>query len=97
MSRRVIVRVGLGAVIVVLFVLAILRASPEEAARRRCIQEGWVERDLVGKRVYWTKGPFLRRGEVEFSTRTKKIFVELKQTAFFLDWQVTDYREEPGG
>jgi len=97
MSRRVIVRVGAGAVLLVLFVLAFIHASPEAEARRRCVQAGWDERDLTGKRVRWTNWPILRRGEVEFSTRSKKIFVELKQPVFFLDWQVTDYREEPGG
>ena len=97
---RVIAGVAIGLLLVASFVVSFLQPSPVDVARRHCSEKGLPVENLVGL-GYRGSGGLLGFGNqetVEFQVkgadRAKKIVVELRQPAYFLPWQVVEFREE---
>jgi hypothetical protein len=97
---RVIAGVAIGLLVVASFVVAFLRPSPVDVARRHCSEKGLPVENLVGLGYRGSGGllGFGNRETVEFQVkgadRANKVVAELRQPAYFLPWRGGEFREE---
>jgi hypothetical protein len=80
------------------FVAAYYQPAPVDTARAACTDRGIGAEKLALLGFRGTGQLFGRRETIEFRVQganpPKKIVVELHQWAYFLPWQVADFREE---
>src|SRR3981081_2191315 len=96
--NRIIAVIAIGLLLVASLVSAFFQPSPMEIARAHCSERGFQAENLalLGYRDSGTL--FGKTGTVEFQVKganpARKMVVELRQSMYFLPWQVVDFREE---
>jgi hypothetical protein len=97
---RVISGIAIGLLLVASFVVSYLQLSAVDVARHHCSEKGLPVENLAVLAYRGSVGLLGIGNEetVEFHWmgpgRAKKIVVELRQPAYFLAWQVVEFREE---
>ena len=94
------IAVVLSLLLLVVLAISLLTASPVDAAKDKCVEQGWQEQDLIVMGFKSSGGIFSRSGRVQFQTKNqgppKTIRVELRKPVYSLRWQVVEYDESGG-
>jgi hypothetical protein len=94
---RIIAGTVVGLLLLASLVAALLQAPALEVARNHCAQRGFKAEHLVVLGYRGTGNLFGREETVEFQIKDanppRRVVVELRQPAYFLPWQVAEFRE----